>query len=54
MKKKNVKLEKLNIAKSTVANAKGGRAPYQPAPAEPVEEKCFSRPQISCVTDWWP
>ncbi|WP_156169142.1 hypothetical protein [Kordia jejudonensis] len=53
MKKKNVKLEKLDIAKSTVANPKGGARPYTP-PAEPIEEKCISRPQISCVTDWWP
>lgn len=53
MKKKNVSLDKLNIKKSTVAEAKGGRPPYQPAPQQP-EEKCISRPQVSCILDWWP
>jgi len=53
MKKKNVSIDKLNIKKSTVAEAKGGRPPYRPAePAEPV--RCNSRPQVSCILDWWP
>ncbi|WP_298424264.1 hypothetical protein [uncultured Kordia sp.] len=53
MKKKNVSLDKLNIKKSTIAEATGGRPPYKPV--EPVEEeRCISRPQVSCVLDWWP
>jgi hypothetical protein len=55
MKKKKVSLDKLNIKKSTIAEATGGRPPYQPAgPVGPEPVRCISRPQVSCILNWWP